>query len=50
MSAICKIKHEACRQDANETWGEAEYFTGIEAALSALCNDLTVHFHKACPF
>ena len=33
ISAIRKIKHEACGQDVNEARGEAEY---IEAAPSAL--------------
>ena len=31
-SVICKIKHEACGQDANEVQGEAKCFIGIEAA------------------
>ena len=31
-SAICKVKHEACSQDANKARGKAECFIGIKAA------------------
>ena len=36
VSAIHKIKHEVCDQDANKALGEAECFTGIEAAHQVL--------------
>ena len=34
--AICKIKHEACGQDANKAQDKAKCFIGIEAAHRVL--------------
>ena len=36
VSAIHKINHEVCDQDANKAVGEAECFIGIEAARQVL--------------